>query len=192
MRSISEINERLQTMSFIAWLDIGWVDEFLILSDNVESLLIPKEDIWYPEISIYEAVDDHQTISDGKYVILFRNGHVSWYPGGEYIIRCVIDIRRYPFDVQVCNLRVGAWITTTWTQRLIASEKGLDVSKCIENGDYQNNGRTNQNSWLQQFYNMVPYLPKTAPFTSAHQHTCSRCHVVFPKYTSVPTSNEVG
>ncbi|XP_021342796.1 neuronal acetylcholine receptor subunit beta-2-like [Mizuhopecten yessoensis] len=144
-------------MRFIAWLDISWVDEFLILSDDVESLLILKEDIWYPDISVYDAVDDPQTISDGKHVILFQNGHVSWYQGGEYIIRCVIDIRRYPFDAQTCNLRVGAWHTTAWTQRLIDSGKGLDISGYTENGEWEitntmvesNNSPGFNTSWIR-------------------------------------------
>ncbi|XP_060079379.1 neuronal acetylcholine receptor subunit alpha-3-like [Ylistrum balloti] len=124
-------------MRFIAWFEISWVDEFLILSEDVESLLIPKKDIWYPDISIYDTVEDPQTISDGQHVILFQDGRVSWYPGNEYVTRCSIDIRRYPFDDQVCNLRVGAWHTTAWTQQLTDSGKGLDISNYVENGEWE-------------------------------------------------------
>ncbi|XP_069103158.1 neuronal acetylcholine receptor subunit alpha-3-like [Argopecten irradians] len=124
-------------MRFIAWFDVSWKDEFLILPDDVESLLILKEDIWYPDLSIYDSVEDPQTISDGKHVILFKNGRVSWYPGNEYVIRCNIDIRRYPFDGQHCHLRVGAWHTTAWTQRLVESGNGVDISNYVENGEWE-------------------------------------------------------
>ncbi|XP_060085709.1 neuronal acetylcholine receptor subunit alpha-5-like [Ylistrum balloti] len=124
-------------MRFIAWFDISWVDEFLILSKDMESLLIPKEDIWYPDLSIYDLLQNPQAVSEGTNVILFQNGRVSWYPGQEYTTRCGIDIRKYPFDVQKCSFRVGAWHNTAWTQNYVASENGFDISSFRENGEWE-------------------------------------------------------
>ncbi|XP_060085712.1 neuronal acetylcholine receptor subunit alpha-3-like [Ylistrum balloti] len=142
--SLREIDERLQTMTFIAWMELTWIDEFLILGDGVKSIQIPKSDVWYPDVALFNSIDDPLHISDGQYIVLLEDGRVIWYPSRQYSVRCPIDIRRFPFDVQKCQIRIGAWQSPVWTQSIIDTGKSLNEDDFEENGEWEIIQRTTQ------------------------------------------------
>ncbi|XP_069102195.1 neuronal acetylcholine receptor subunit non-alpha-2-like [Argopecten irradians] len=147
-------------MTFFGWFYLSWVDEFLILSKDTESLLIPRERVWHPDMSILESVQDPQTLTDGKHVLLFQNGIIMWLPGNEYVIKCTINIQKYPFDEQTCDFRVTAWQNTAWTQRLVVNEEnnGFDTTQLTDNGEWLMTG-TQVKSHVDPTYNvsMIKY-----------------------------------
>ncbi|OWF50615.1 Neuronal acetylcholine receptor subunit alpha-7 [Mizuhopecten yessoensis] len=135
--SLREIDERLQTMSFIGWMELTWIDEFLILGDGLKSLQLPKSEIWYPDVALFNSIDDPQHISDGQHIILLEDGRVVWYPARQYNVRCQIDIRRFPFDEQKCQIRIGAWQSPVWIQRIADNGKSLAETLFEQNGEWE-------------------------------------------------------
>ncbi|XP_060085713.1 neuronal acetylcholine receptor subunit alpha-7-like [Ylistrum balloti] len=135
--SLREIDERLQTMTFVAWIELTLIDEFLILGDGVKSVQIPKSEIWYPDVALFNSIDDPLNISDGQYIILLEDGRVVWYPGRQYSVICMIDIRRFPFDVQICQIRLGSWQTPVWVQRIADTGQSLSDVGYEDNGEWE-------------------------------------------------------
>ncbi|XP_069103243.1 neuronal acetylcholine receptor subunit alpha-6-like [Argopecten irradians] len=135
--SLREIDERLQTMTFIGWMEISWIDDFLILKDGVKSVQLPTSDIWHPDIALFNSIDDPQQITDGQYVVVLEEGRVVWYPARQYSVRCIIDIRRFPFDEQKCQIRIGAWQAPVWVQRVVDTGRSLADNALEENGEWE-------------------------------------------------------
>lgn len=64
-----------------------------------------------------------------------HTGSVAWFPLSKLQSSCKLDIRFYPFDVQVCYLKLGTWSY---------SEKEVDIQDDgytgIEKPDFVDNG----------------------------------------------------
>ena len=48
-------------------------------------------------------------LGDGKRLGVFKDGRISWYPTGRLQTKCLPNLRLFPFDTQVCNLRFESW-----------------------------------------------------------------------------------
>ncbi|XP_069103056.1 neuronal acetylcholine receptor subunit alpha-7-like [Argopecten irradians] len=149
--SLREIDERLQTMTFIGWMEISWIDDFLILKDGVKSLQLPKSEIWYPDVALFNSIDDPLHISDGLHIILLEHGHVLWYPGRQYSTICYIDIRRFPFDLQKCQVRIGSWQTPIWVQRIVDTGNSLSEMEFDDNGEWEVLDKLTQPEYNENF-----------------------------------------
>ena len=65
-------------------MKITWVDEFLH---------------WHPDM--------FGGIEQIKY-----DGTVTWVPPGLVETSCAVDMRKFPFDTQKCEIRIGSWAPT--------------------------------------------------------------------------------
>ncbi|XP_033725838.1 neuronal acetylcholine receptor subunit alpha-3-like [Pecten maximus] len=149
--SLREIDERLQTMTFIGWIELSWIDEFLILKDGVKSVQLPKSTIWYPDVALFNSIDDPLHISDGEHIVLLEDGRVVWFPGRQYSVICRIDIRRFPFDTQKCQIRLGSWQTPVWVQRIVDTGDSLSDLGYEENGEWEIIDRITQPEYNSNF-----------------------------------------
>ncbi|OWF50616.1 Neuronal acetylcholine receptor subunit alpha-7 [Mizuhopecten yessoensis] len=125
-------------------MELTWIDEFLILRDGVKSLQLPRSEIWYPDVALFNSIDDPQHISDGQHTVLLENGRVLWYPGRQYSVNCQIDIRRFPFDEQTCQVQIGSWQTPVWIQRIADTGRSLNEIGYEKNGEWEIIGRITQ------------------------------------------------
>ena len=103
----------------------NWCDEALAWKPgdfgNVESVVIPGEKLWIPDIQIINAFVFYLLFSfilfyficlrlDDVYLLtrdrrfdfkLHSDGCVWWYPTGTTFTRCQLDLSYFPFDI-VC------------------------------------------------------------------------------------------
>lgn len=149
--ALREINERFQTMTFFAWFELNWTDEFLILKDGINAVTLPLKEVWTPDVSLFNSVEDPQYISDGKHLVLLREGRMVWYPARQYTVRCSIDIRMYPFDKQRCEIKVGAWQAPVWTQVFVTDSDSLMLGSITENGEWILSKTSVESNFSSQF-----------------------------------------
>eukprot|EP00096_Caligus_rogercresseyi_P014412 TRINITY_DN6922_c0_g1_i1.p1 TRINITY_DN6922_c0_g1~~TRINITY_DN6922_c0_g1_i1.p1 ORF type:complete len:265 (+),score=52.54 TRINITY_DN6922_c0_g1_i1:50-844(+) len=93
------------------WYKMNWYDERLRwkASWGVESLSIPNELIWKPDIVPFFGQDGPHF--DSKYQVkVFRDGKVLFVPSMEFKHRCFRGVRRnLSRKVIRCNLEFGSW-----------------------------------------------------------------------------------
>ena len=39
--------------------------------------------------------------------IVFENGQVDWYIAGQFVTRCDVNMKKFPFDTQECTIEIG-------------------------------------------------------------------------------------
>ena len=102
---IVEVNEHDQFMVSLHSTRISWTDQFLTwrpdMNGNITEIVIPASSVWLPDIYLWNSVfDEFNSFYDGN-VILDHLGNVVWLRPGVLKSACPVNMRHFPFDVQV-------------------------------------------------------------------------------------------
>ncbi|XP_040568928.1 acetylcholine receptor subunit beta-like 1 [Lepeophtheirus salmonis] len=92
------------------WYKINWYDPRLTWnsSSGVESLSLPNDLIWKPDIVPFFGRDG--THYDSKYPVkVFPNGMVLFVPSVEFKHRCFRQTKRSARKIIRCNVEFGSW-----------------------------------------------------------------------------------
>ncbi|KAI8494732.1 hypothetical protein Bbelb_273370 [Branchiostoma belcheri] len=117
LRQIIDLAEKEQTFRLNVWLRLYWDDEFLTWNasehDGVEYLTIHSSDVWRPDIFLYNNIAETYgvvpTITD---VTVTSAGRVTYLQPAIFTSSCPVQIEKFPFDKQECELEFGSWIYT--------------------------------------------------------------------------------
>jgi len=109
--SLDELTSVLEVNS---WLRLTWTDQFLAwnVSDfqGVEQIHFGSEEIWRPDIQLYNSADSGQTQHFGHtHFIVYSTGEVLWVPPAKFRAFCKIDLKLWPLETQKCKLKFGSW-----------------------------------------------------------------------------------
>jgi len=106
------INEKDGTLETNGWLGLRWTDEMMkwdpAAYDHLQSLKLPSDQLWKPDIVVYNSVRGYESMS-AAHMVLLSNGHVYYIPPLSLTTPCQLELTNWPFDVQKCSLRFGAW-----------------------------------------------------------------------------------
>ncbi|XP_055344195.1 acetylcholine receptor subunit alpha-like 1 [Paramacrobiotus metropolitanus] len=121
---VDEVNQVITT-SVIArqtWQDykLMWNPEEF---GGITRLDIPGDQIWLPDLVLYNNADGNYQITLVSKVKVNYTGHIEWEPPVIYKSYCQIDVRYFPYDKQNCTLKFGSW---TYDQTLVDLEPERD------------------------------------------------------------------
>ncbi|KAF6037002.1 nAChRa4 [Bugula neritina] len=93
---------------------IGIWEDFHFIWDpkdygGVDLLYVPSEDVWTPDIVLYNNADGNYQVTLMTKATLHSNGRVFWEPPAIYKSSCTIDVEFFPFDEQTCGMKFGSW-----------------------------------------------------------------------------------
>uniref|UniRef100_A0AC35U7J7 Neur_chan_LBD domain-containing protein n=1 Tax=Rhabditophanes sp. KR3021 TaxID=114890 RepID=A0AC35U7J7_9BILA len=116
---ILELNEPQQYVLLNAWIIESWYDEFLYWNrdsyDNISEIRLPHANIWLPDTTLYNSLvmkdDDTRRLLNAKLTTdPSRNStHVELLYPTIYKYSCLLDLRYFPFDIQVCTMVFSSW-----------------------------------------------------------------------------------
>lgn len=141
MNSLRTVEERFQYITFMGWFIVTWYDEFLSWDERefsgLKTVNIPYTKVWVPDISLYFSETNTHDLGVNPFVSVYSSGLVTWYPGDYYTMECLLNIQKFPFDTQSCELRIAAWQTTDWMQKLVPKRRKNEISQMSENGEWE-------------------------------------------------------
>ena len=149
--SIEDIDEKRQTFTLRAFLEVTWKDEFLTWEPakygGVTSINVANSNIWLPDLALLDVYDTLTDIGqkDGRTVIDHEGSVVIW-PFKMYTVGCKMKIRRFPFDTQTCILDFISWTNPVSVLDLKTSDT-LNLERYSENAE-----------WALESYESVHYL----------------------------------
>uniref|UniRef100_A0A8B9L016 Neuronal acetylcholine receptor subunit alpha-7 n=1 Tax=Astyanax mexicanus TaxID=7994 RepID=A0A8B9L016_ASTMX len=115
-----------------------WYDHYLKwnLSDypGVTNVRFPDNQIWKPDILLYNSADERFDATFHTNVVVSADGSCHYLPPGIFKSTCYIDVKWFPFDVQRCALKFGSWTYGGWSLDLQMME--ADISGYIANGEW--------------------------------------------------------
>ncbi|XP_015785552.1 acetylcholine receptor subunit beta-like 2 [Tetranychus urticae] len=113
LSQIIDINLKNQIMSSNVWVHQEWYDMNLRWDPEeyrgVKKLHLPAEQIWLPDIVLYNNADGDYVITKLTKALVTSDGKVSWKPPAIFKSSCTIDVEYFPFDEQTCQMKFGIW-----------------------------------------------------------------------------------
>ncbi|KAL7671192.1 hypothetical protein ACOME3_006096 [Neoechinorhynchus agilis] len=112
MTQITDFDDRHQILTSNIWQTYQWTDEYLRWNPldygGVESIGIPSEPIWKPDIVLLNYADTR--IEDKRNVKckVYSNGVVIWKPMSMLKSTCRMNTRYFPYDRQQCEMNFGS------------------------------------------------------------------------------------
>ncbi|KAK1798000.1 hypothetical protein P4O66_000505 [Electrophorus voltai] len=160
LMQIIDVDEKNQVLTTNIWLQLYWYDHYLKwnISEyaDVMSVRFPDNQIWKPDILLYNSADEQFDATFHTNVLVVSNGachymppacapelssstgaghnHLVPMPTGIFKSTCYIDVRWFPFDVQRCELKFGSWTYGGWALDLQMNE--ADITGYIANGEW--------------------------------------------------------
>ena len=69
-------------------------------------------------------------------VSITHTGHMSWEPGVLTKTICEVNIGKYPFDFQSCEIKFLTWMHTNKTLDVQPGADIVSLDACIQNGEW--------------------------------------------------------
>ncbi|KAL4216813.1 Neuronal acetylcholine receptor subunit alpha-7 [Mactra antiquata] len=111
-----------------------WNPEDYEGSDNIR---IPCRKLWLPDIVLYNSVDDYTSGYMPSLAMVYNTGRVFWGPVVRFRSSCKIDITFFPFDDQVCYLKLGSWAYNGYQVDVHKRSETIDLSNYVDNGEWK-------------------------------------------------------
>ncbi|KAM3721114.1 Neuronal acetylcholine receptor [Dirofilaria immitis] len=138
--NIFDMDEKNQVLTINVWLDQEWKDELLVWDpkefDGIESIRVPCDLIWLPDIVLYNNADDYTTDYMASRAILFYDGTVFWPPPTQLRSTCKTDVTYFPFDSQHCAIKFGSWTYHGFQVDITNRSGNVDLSNYVESGEF--------------------------------------------------------
>ncbi|XP_077986140.1 acetylcholine receptor subunit alpha-like [Glandiceps talaboti] len=116
VNQIEDVDEKRQVITTRAWLKQDWTDIRLTWDpanySDVDNIIIPFDYIWYPDIVLYNSVEwigESYTLPPASLVRIFSTGFVDMGIPVKLRSPCLMNLIKFPFDVQHCYLKFGMW-----------------------------------------------------------------------------------
>ena len=92
--------------------------------------------IHYFRASLEEEIDILYKRLATKLVIT-NDGNCTWNSPATLLSQCKINVSRFPFDEQKCDVSIGSWTYSGYKINMTYSEHHADLSNFIENGEWE-------------------------------------------------------
>lgn len=142
------VDNQEQIIVLDTWVIQDWTNEFLTwnASDygNVERVHFAPEEIWVPDIALFNNGDDEVNLAGGlsKFVTdvaVNSDGKCVWSGPATFKVNCKLAIRKWPFDNQTCELAFGSFTygKNLLKIKLFRDKKGGDfATRFVKSGDW--------------------------------------------------------
>ncbi|XP_041672080.1 5-hydroxytryptamine receptor 3A-like [Cheilinus undulatus] len=128
--SLSQQEKEQQFIAYI-WVDVSWFDEFISWDPTelcgISSVSIPAKSVWTPDLTIAEMTEKDKA-AQSPYLIIMNNGRV-WLRNDMVVVSsCKMQVFKFPFDTQRCNLTFKSVIHSDNQMRLeqLSADKGIE------------------------------------------------------------------
>lgn len=111
--SIVELDPIGRQLTANVFMRFSWNDKSLVWDKEayggLDSLRVPAEQIWRPEITLYNGETVDFPVS--AMMIVYSTGDCLWVPPVTYKAWCETgDMKRFPFDRHECFFKFGSWV----------------------------------------------------------------------------------
>ncbi|KAH3866419.1 hypothetical protein DPMN_029482, partial [Dreissena polymorpha] len=141
LTQILDLDEKNQVLTTNVWLEVEWHDEKLVWNasefDGTDNIRIPCRRLWLPDVVLYNSVEDYTSGYMPSLAMVYSDGRVFWGPVVRFKSSCKIDITFFPFDDQVCSLKLGSWAYNGYQVDVIKRSNTIDLSNYVDNGEWK-------------------------------------------------------
>ncbi|VDM42600.1 unnamed protein product [Toxocara canis] len=156
----------------LLWIPHSWKDDYLVWNasewDGITRVNIPADQLWLPDGTIFNILDVKESIPISRiFARITSEGRVEVDLNKLVDVRCPMDVRRFPFDQQICDLQFGSWgfqihqLTHHVKDTFVPKHKGNSEWEIVsftarkQIAAYENSMGDAQNEYEEVFYTLV-------------------------------------
>ncbi|XP_061612094.1 5-hydroxytryptamine receptor 3A-like isoform X2 [Phyllopteryx taeniolatus] len=169
--AIVGVIEKTQTFIPLLWTMMSWTDERISWDPDefcgITEISLPTDMLWIPDIIILEMVEKDNS-QHNPYMIVKHNGTVLLDQDIRAVSMCMMDVYKFPFDTQRCNISLVSAMFKYEQLRVIPvvnSSRATDSTKAMlhSQGEWEflhlsvsnNNISFNDQVWEKLVYTFV-------------------------------------
>ncbi|TDG97857.1 hypothetical protein EPR50_G00212020 [Perca flavescens] len=148
--AILDVVEKDQKFIPYVWTVVRWHNEYISWDPNefcgINNVSLPTEVLWKPDLTIEEMTEKDKA-PPSPYLTINDKGDVEVQNDQVLVSTCMMQIYKFPFDIQSCNLSFKSIIHTARDIRLQPSDNSSEAT------EWSREGMRTQYEWL--FINMI-------------------------------------
>ncbi|CAH1802540.1 unnamed protein product [Owenia fusiformis] len=110
---IVDLDEKSQILTLSLYITKSWTDIQLQWHPEdfggVSHIRVPISKLWKPDIVLYNSAAEEYKMTFEANAVVYSSGMVLWVPHAMVKVYCQLDMSRFPFDEQKCELKFGSW-----------------------------------------------------------------------------------
>nr|XP_029132644.1 5-hydroxytryptamine receptor 3A-like [Labrus bergylta] len=155
--------EKEQTFMSCVWVEMIWTDDYMRWDPeefcDIESITIPSKQLWLPDLTIEERTEKDKA-TQSPYLRVGFYGDVTYRNDMVLLTTCKMDVYKFPFDIQSCNLTFKSviynvkeiklekwggseWITG-WSEQIMRTQSDWEFIDITVANNYVDNFFINQ------------------------------------------------
>ncbi|KAM4624588.1 5-hydroxytryptamine receptor 3A-like [Polymixia lowei] len=124
--AILAVNEKTQSFIPLIWIQMMWNDERVSWDPSqfcgITQISLPNEMLWKPDLFIYEMTQKDDALPS-PYLHMTHKGIVSSEGDLKVVSTCRINVHKFPFDTQSCNITFSSVTHTVNTSFQITMKR---------------------------------------------------------------------
>ncbi|XP_034715399.1 5-hydroxytryptamine receptor 3A-like [Etheostoma cragini] len=122
--AILAVIEKTQTFVPFIWVTMMWNNERISWDPaqfcGITHITIPRAMLWKPDLFIYEMIQKDDS-PHNPYMYVSYDGTITSEEDMKVVSTCKMDVHKFPFDTQRCNITIGSAIHYVNELRLLPS-----------------------------------------------------------------------
>jgi nicotinic acetylcholine receptor, invertebrate len=144
-RAFNNIDQKEGVVISNVWLRYWWHDYRLQWNQsiwNISSLTFSTDaqldsSVWTPDIYLYNTAENPLDNLKWSNVAVQSSGAVLWSRPGMIQSTCSFDMTDFPYDRQICELKLGSWSYTGEQLVLIDGAPSIDLTNYQSNEEWE-------------------------------------------------------
>ncbi|KAA8581358.1 hypothetical protein FQN60_002939 [Etheostoma spectabile] len=165
---ILDVSEIDQTFVPYFWIYVKWENYHIDWRPNyfckIEEVVVPNELLWKPDLTI-EEMREKDKAPPSPYLTIDWNGGVTLLNDLAIVSMCRMQVYKFPFDIQSCNL---TFKSTAYSDKEITFEA---VEDRLKNTEWTRRLMRSQYEWL--------FISMTAENKTVHELTIQQSMIVY-------------
>ncbi|XP_075693052.1 5-hydroxytryptamine receptor 3A-like isoform X2 [Rhinoderma darwinii] len=143
--TVVSLDTSLQSLTTYNWFLMEWQNEFINWDPEdfcgMDKIVIPGQNLWLPDLYVYEMTEGSDNSPVIPYFFISSDGFITDSKPLRIVSTCNLDIYKFPFDKQICNLTFGSYTHTVkdiiMLPKLNSSEVNLNSQNVfVSKGDW--------------------------------------------------------
>ncbi|XP_064856776.1 5-hydroxytryptamine receptor 3A-like [Oncorhynchus nerka] len=130
--AILAVIEKSQTFVPFIWIQLTWNNERIWWDPSqfcgISRVSVPKEMLWIPDLLIYEMIEKDNG-PHSPYLYVSHDGIVLIEDEMKVVSTCKMDVHKFPFDTQRCNITFSSAIHIVTDIQLIPFSNSSRVTQ---------------------------------------------------------------
>ncbi|XP_074865227.1 5-hydroxytryptamine receptor 3A-like [Carettochelys insculpta] len=132
LHAILDLDEKLQILTSLVQFEMSWKNQFLIWDPQsfcgISKISIPVDSVWEPDFYVSEMTEDPQSPTV-PFLSLSSDGIIKQRKPIRIVSTCSLDIYKFPFDTQKCNLTFHPYVHTVQDIVLVPKSNSSAVTQ---------------------------------------------------------------